>query len=273
MLGCLWLSGLGGSWHSLVGARDVPSTCSAQDAPMSAVPGQGGIWYSGGRPPPPCQEPGLPPVNSVAPLLPARYNLLFFASGGGKFNYQGTKRWLEDNLDHTGEWPPRPGWGLGPRYSPTPPRPPAPTVCRFQPASGQRGLRSLPGHCGPGGQPPPARVQAAQGGDAAACLPAGARDGRCPMKAEWGHGSCLCEPWGLSWVSGGQVGFSPGSRSRRFREGLGIHRAVGATCPEAGEARERRMGARQRLTAPLAGGRPPVPRGAVLHGAQEDQPG
>ncbi|OXB66657.1 UNVERIFIED_CONTAM: hypothetical protein H355_012512 [Colinus virginianus] len=29
------------------------------------------------------------------------YNLLFFASGGGKFNYQGTKRWLEDNLDHT----------------------------------------------------------------------------------------------------------------------------------------------------------------------------
>ncbi|CAJ0952811.1 unnamed protein product, partial [Ranitomeya imitator] len=25
----------------------------------------------------------------------------FFASGGGKFNYQGTKRWLEDHLDHT----------------------------------------------------------------------------------------------------------------------------------------------------------------------------
>uniref|UniRef100_W5LQJ9 BOS complex subunit NCLN n=1 Tax=Astyanax mexicanus TaxID=7994 RepID=W5LQJ9_ASTMX len=31
----------------------------------------------------------------------AGYNLLFFLSGGGKFNYQGTKRWLEDNLDHT----------------------------------------------------------------------------------------------------------------------------------------------------------------------------
>uniref|UniRef100_A0A8C5P5V9 BOS complex subunit NCLN n=1 Tax=Leptobrachium leishanense TaxID=445787 RepID=A0A8C5P5V9_9ANUR len=31
----------------------------------------------------------------------ANYNLLFFASGGGKFNYQGTKRWLEDHLDHT----------------------------------------------------------------------------------------------------------------------------------------------------------------------------
>ncbi|TSK53783.1 Nicalin-1 [Bagarius yarrelli] len=31
----------------------------------------------------------------------SEYNLLFFLSGGGKFNYQGTKRWLEDNLDHT----------------------------------------------------------------------------------------------------------------------------------------------------------------------------
>ncbi|XP_053490377.1 nicalin-1 isoform X1 [Ictalurus furcatus] len=31
----------------------------------------------------------------------AGYNVLFFLSGGGKFNYQGTKRWLEDNLDHT----------------------------------------------------------------------------------------------------------------------------------------------------------------------------
>lgn len=33
----------------------------------------------------------------------SRFNLLFFVSGGGKFNYQGTKRWLEDNLDHTGK--------------------------------------------------------------------------------------------------------------------------------------------------------------------------
>lgn len=77
-------------------------------------------WVLSGETTPPFWEPGLPPVNSLAPLLPARYNLLFFASGGGKFNYQGTKRWLEDNLDHTGERPPRPGW---PRDPGTPPHP------------------------------------------------------------------------------------------------------------------------------------------------------
>lgn len=32
--------------------------------------------------------------------MQARYNLVFFLSGAGKFNYQGTKRWLEDNLDN-----------------------------------------------------------------------------------------------------------------------------------------------------------------------------
>lgn len=45
---------------------------------------------------------GVPHANTFLSLM-SRYNLLFFASGGGKFNYQGTKRWLEDNLDHTGE--------------------------------------------------------------------------------------------------------------------------------------------------------------------------
>lgn len=29
----------------------------------------------------------------------AKYNILFFLSGGGKFNYQGTKRWIEDQLE------------------------------------------------------------------------------------------------------------------------------------------------------------------------------
>ncbi|XP_035233238.1 nicalin-1-like isoform X1 [Stegodyphus dumicola] len=28
-----------------------------------------------------------------------RFNLLFLLSGGGKFNYQGTKKWIEDNID------------------------------------------------------------------------------------------------------------------------------------------------------------------------------
>ncbi|GFT29932.1 nicalin-1 [Nephila pilipes] len=28
-----------------------------------------------------------------------RFNLLFLLSGGGKFNYQGTKKWIEDNVD------------------------------------------------------------------------------------------------------------------------------------------------------------------------------
>ena len=30
------------------------------------------------------------------------YNLMFLLSGAGKFNYQGTKRWIDDQLD-TGE--------------------------------------------------------------------------------------------------------------------------------------------------------------------------
>ncbi|XP_077869611.1 BOS complex subunit NCLN-like isoform X2 [Saccoglossus kowalevskii] len=29
----------------------------------------------------------------------AKYNLLFLLSGGGKFNYQGTKKWIEDNVE------------------------------------------------------------------------------------------------------------------------------------------------------------------------------
>ncbi|KAK3709153.1 hypothetical protein QZH41_018065, partial [Actinostola sp. cb2023] len=30
----------------------------------------------------------------------AKYHLVFFLSGGGKFNYQGTKKWLEDSIDN-----------------------------------------------------------------------------------------------------------------------------------------------------------------------------
>lgn len=30
----------------------------------------------------------------------AKYNLIFLLSGGGKYNYQGTKRWIEDNVEN-----------------------------------------------------------------------------------------------------------------------------------------------------------------------------
>ena len=32
----------------------------------------------------------------------SRYNFLFLLSGGGKYSYQGTKRWIEDTLESTG---------------------------------------------------------------------------------------------------------------------------------------------------------------------------
>ena len=32
----------------------------------------------------------------------AKYNLVFLLSGGGKFNYQGSKRWIEDNFESAG---------------------------------------------------------------------------------------------------------------------------------------------------------------------------
>lgn len=33
-----------------------------------------------------------------------RYHLMFSLTGGGKYNFLGTKRWIEDNLDHAGEF-------------------------------------------------------------------------------------------------------------------------------------------------------------------------
>ncbi|XP_069819766.1 BOS complex subunit NCLN-like [Dendropsophus ebraccatus] len=35
------------------------------------------------------------------PRSRGRYNILFSLTGGGKFNYQGSKRWIEEHLDHS----------------------------------------------------------------------------------------------------------------------------------------------------------------------------
>lgn len=65
----------------------------------------------------------------------------------------------------------------------------------------------------------------------------------------------------LRWVfrGGGQVGFSLGSRSRRFGEGLGTRQTRGTTATETGGVGAQPAGTGQSLTVPLAGGRPPVP--------------
>ena len=34
--------------------------------------------------------------------LPFSYHLLFSLTGGGKYNYMGTKKWVEENMDHAG---------------------------------------------------------------------------------------------------------------------------------------------------------------------------
>ncbi|XP_049498286.1 nicalin isoform X2 [Panthera uncia] len=80
------------------GARVAPQ--SVHGAGTGTPCSEGSGLSACGRPAPP-RGPGLPSTADTRSPHAARYNLLFFASGGGKFNYQGTKRWLEDNLDHT----------------------------------------------------------------------------------------------------------------------------------------------------------------------------
>ena len=101
------------------GARVAPQSVhgAGTGTPCSEGPGLSAC----GRPAPP-RGPGLTSTADTRSPHAARYNLLFFASGGGKFNYQGTKRWLEDNLDHTGERPRGAGAGAaeGPPFLPPP---------------------------------------------------------------------------------------------------------------------------------------------------------
>lgn len=37
------------------------------------------------------------------PFMSLRYHLMFSLTGGGKYSFLGTKRWLEENLDHAGQ--------------------------------------------------------------------------------------------------------------------------------------------------------------------------
>jgi len=41
-------------------------------------------------------------VCNYTALYDVRYNMLFLLTGAGKFNYQGTKKWLDDQIESGG---------------------------------------------------------------------------------------------------------------------------------------------------------------------------
>jgi len=43
-------------------------------------------------------------VCNYTALYDVRYNMLFLLTGAGKFNYQGTKKWLDDQIESGGTW-------------------------------------------------------------------------------------------------------------------------------------------------------------------------
>ena len=50
-------------------------------------------------------------VSARSALTSLTFNLLFLLSAGGKLNYMGTKRWIEDQLDSSGKLSPCLGRG------------------------------------------------------------------------------------------------------------------------------------------------------------------
>ena len=43
-------------------------------------------------------------ASEYAALCDVRYNMLFLLTGAGKFNYQGTKKWLDDQIESGGKY-------------------------------------------------------------------------------------------------------------------------------------------------------------------------
>lgn len=223
------------------------------------------VSCAGAGRPPACWGPAHP-LSSPTPAPPhPRYNLLFFASGGGKFNYQGTKRWLEDNLDHTGERPLR---GRGARV---------PASCPSQPALAAPQTPA----CSRTTWPSCCAWTPWAGGTACTCTcPSRRGRARCstPSCASWRWYVPSCpqlEPLGSG--ASGAGGFGEGLGTLPAVEAPREHRRAepgwGAP-PQRLAGVPRTTGRSAALTAPPhTGGRAPVPGGAVLHGAQEDQPG
>ena len=42
--------------------------------------------------------------NDYTAVCDVRYNMLFLLTGAGKFNYQGTKKWLDDQIESGGKY-------------------------------------------------------------------------------------------------------------------------------------------------------------------------
>lgn len=128
-----------------------------------------------------------------------RYNLLFFVSGGGKFNYQGTKRWLEDNLDHTGTA--RSCACVSRRIEVDLLN--SPVFCRLQSATGQCCFCVVSGHGGQRRHPAPSCVQTSQRRNASILSAQRAGVGKESNTLSAELGNCPCPDSGLKALTHG----------------------------------------------------------------------